>query len=287
MKIIRYPDAADFLSHTVQYLTRDEARYGLIMGLARILVNNPHAYGKYDPWFCSIGTETELQAIAMRTPPRNVLLAQFSGNTKAVAECLVDAVSRVAAVIPGVAGDKELADIFTRRWCAAYGVAIQHTTSQRIYRLVRVNDVSLSQGRSRPASMADKGVVGKWARAFGKEAGGGARNIPEKDITPVIEHGWVFLWEDGQPVAMVMKNRPTDKGMAVSYVYTPPEFRCRGYATSCVAELCRHILQSGYQFCTLYTDLANPTSNSIYMKIGFKPVGDSVQHTFEMPPESV
>jgi predicted GNAT family acetyltransferase len=70
--------------------------------------------------------------------------------------------------------------------------------------------------------------------------------------------------------------------MTVSGVYTPPELRCKGYATSCVAELSRNILQSGKKFCMLYTDLANPTSNSIYMKIGYWPVCDSVQHTFEV-----
>jgi predicted GNAT family acetyltransferase len=68
--------------------------------------------------------------------------------------------------------------------------------------------------------------------------------------------------------------------MAIGSVYTPAALRQHGYATSCVAGVCRAILKSGYAFCTLYTDLSNPTSNSIYMKIGFKPVCDSVQHTF-------
>jgi hypothetical protein len=70
--------------------------------------------------------------------------------------------------------------------------------------------------------------------------------------------------------------------MTVGGVYTPPELRNRGYATSCVAELSRNILQSGKEFCTLYTDLANPTSNSIYMKIGYKPVCDSVEYAFKL-----
>jgi predicted GNAT family acetyltransferase len=79
---------------------------------------------------------------------------------------------------------------------------------------------------------------------------------------------------------MALKTRPTDKGATVGGVYTPPEFRKKGYATSCVAEISRAILQGGKQFCALYTDLANPTSNSIYIKIGYQPVCDSVEHTF-------
>jgi len=64
-------------------------------------------------------------------------------------------------------------------------------------------------------------------------------------------------------------------------------FRCRDYATSCVAELFRNILQSAYRFCMLYMDLANPTSNSIYIKIGYKLVCDSMEYTFEMPEASL
>ena len=80
---------------------------------------------------------------------------------------------------------------------------------------------------------------------------------------------------------MAAKLRPTERGTSVGLVYTPPESRNKGYATSCVEELSRNILRSGQAFCTLYTDLANPTSNSIYMKIGYRPVCDSVEYTFE------
>ena len=63
----------------------------------------------------------------------------------------------------------------------------------------------------------------------------------------------------------------------------PEMLQEKGYATACVAGVCREILKSGYEFCTLYTDLSNPTSNSIYMKIGFNPVCDSVEHIFTPP----
>jgi hypothetical protein len=43
------------------------------------------------------------------------------------------------------------------------------------------------------------------------------------------------------------------------------------------------MLEKGYSFCCLYTDLANPTSNSIYQKIGYRPVADSSQIRFDQP----
>ena len=67
--------------------------------------------------------------------------------------------------------------------------------------------------------------------------------------------------------------RPTKRAIAVNGVYTPLEWRRRGYATACVAALSELLLR-GFEFCVLYTDLSNPTSNSIYTRIGYRPVRD-------------
>ncbi|NIA13712.1 MAG: GNAT family N-acetyltransferase [Nitrospiraceae bacterium] len=75
--------------------------------------------------------------------------------------------------------------------------------------------------------------------------------------------------------------RPTRHGMSVTGVYTPPERRRHGYAASCVAQLSRHILDSGKRFCYLFSDRSNPTSNSIYAKVGYRPVCDVKEYHFE------
>lgn len=69
--------------------------------------------------------------------------------------------------------------------------------------------------------------------------------------------------------------------IGVAFVYTPPYFLGNGYATSCVAQISQMALDNGYTRCVLYTDLLNPTSNSIYKKIGYKPVCDSLMLKFE------
>ena len=283
MKVKYYRNVTDFLAEAGKYLVQDEVRYGLILGLAKVVEDNPHRYGKNKPWFCSIGVGEEINATAMRTPPHQVILAHFSGDIEAIAGELVTAVSNDFKVIPGVVGDKALADTFAERWCEKCGTKITNTMAQRIFRLDKVNDVPLSPGRFRTATEADKELVVKWAHAFHLDTFGPNSNEPEADITPGLSRRIIFLWEDGQPVSMAAKIRPTEGGMSVGYVYTPPELRRRGYATSCVAELSRNILQSGKEFCTLYADLSNPTSNSIYKKIGYREVCDSVQHMFEMP----
>ncbi|MFP6594299.1 MAG: hypothetical protein VB860_04865, partial [Dehalococcoidia bacterium] len=52
-------------------------------------------------------------------------------------------------------------------------------------------------------------------------------------------------------------------------------------ATACVAALSQEMLDDGKEFCCLYTDLSNRTSNDIYMSIGFKPVCDVDDYFFE------
>jgi predicted GNAT family acetyltransferase len=41
-----------------------------------------------------------------------------------------------------------------------------------------------------------------------------------------------------------------------------------------VAALSQLLLHRGFELCVLYTDLSNPTSNSIYTRIGYRPVRD-------------
>jgi len=90
--------------------------------------------------------------------------------------------------------------------------------------------------------------------------------------------GEVFLWCDPEPRTMAGSARPTKRAVAVNAVYTPPEWRRRGYASACVAELSRLLLRRGFEFCVLYTDLENPTSNAIYTRIGYRPVRDFLMY---------
>jgi predicted GNAT family acetyltransferase len=69
----------------------------------------------------------------------------------------------------------------------------------------------------------------------------------------------------------------------VNAVYTPPEQRRKGYATAAVAALSGMLLAAGKDFCCLYTDVANPTSNSIYRKIGYRPVREDAELVFVQP----
>jgi predicted GNAT family acetyltransferase len=88
------------------------------------------------------------------------------------------------------------------------------------------------------------------------------------------------LWDDGGPVSFAAFGNPTPNGIRIGPVYTPPELRRRGYASALVAELSTRLL-ADRRFCFLYTDLANPTANKIYERIGYQRVCESAEIVFE------
>jgi predicted GNAT family acetyltransferase len=290
MDVEVYPNAADFLVKTGDLLRSDEARYGLIYGIARLVNADPHHYGEEDPFFCAVNDSNGISAMTWRTPPHPVGLAWHAGDPEEAVSLLIETVHNRWAEIPGVTGHREVTDPFADGWCESFGTSIESTMAQRLYRLDSVNEVPSVRGRMRLATLADKDLISRWKHAFVVEAGSPtSQNIPERDTTPFIEKGTIYLWEYSEnPVSMVMKGRPTEHGMSVTFVYTPSGLRRNGYATACVAGVCRQILKTGYDFCTLYADLSNPTSNSVYMKVGFNPVCDSVEHSFSppLPPDS-
>ena len=130
----------------------------------------------------------------------------------------------------------------------------------------------------------DLDLIAKWVYAFWREA------LPNEKTTPAdaentaeihIEDGNFFVWDDNGAVALAGKTRPTPHGTCIGTVYTPPERRGRGYATALTAALSQLLLDQGCQFTALFTDLNNPTSNSIYQKIGYRPVCDFNEYIFE------
>jgi predicted GNAT family acetyltransferase len=125
----------------------------------------------------------------------------------------------------------------------------------------------------------------EWLQAFEAEAlsflepdEDRARRTIEYRLT--AERAGLMLWEDGDVVSVAGFGGETPNGIRIGPVYTPPELRGRGYATALVAELSSKLLAEGRRFCFLYTDLANPTSNAIYERIGYVRVCESAEIAF-------
>ena len=282
MKAVTYATPADFLAATEGRFREDEARYGLVYGIARATAANPHQYGPDDPWFCTVGDEHGLSVAAWRTPPFHAGAAWLGGDAAAAVPVLAAAVRERWGDIEGFTGHREIADPFAELWCRDYGAAVRTSMALTMYKLVAVNDVPRVPGNLRPAREDDKDLIGRWSLAFNIDCfGEEGRTYSRIDADAAIKLGRLYFWDNGGPVCMVGKTRPTEKGMTIGPVYTPPEHRGKGYATATTAAVCRGILAEGKEFCTLFADRDNPASNAAYIKVGFTIIGDSVTYTFK------
>jgi predicted GNAT family acetyltransferase len=133
-------------------------------------------------------------------------------------------------------------------------------------------------GCLRHATASDRELLVGWFAAFFAEAMAGS---VESDAVAAVDRklaepeGGFAVWEDGgSPVSFAGYGSPTPNGMRIGPVYTPPGFRGRGYGSAVTAGVTGYVLGHGRRFCFLYTDLSNPTSNSIYQRIGYRPVID-------------
>ena len=179
------------------------------------------------------------------------------------------------------AGAKQDRRRVAETWKEVTGRGYDLERRQRVYELREVMSPGPKRGRLRLATEADVELVARWWYGFHLDIFGQVDQAEAKQrVRFHITEGNIYLWEDEQPVSVAMKTRPTRKGISVSLVYTPPELRRQGYATACTGELSRLLLEAGWEFCALFADLSNATSNSIYQRIGYRPVCDYDEYVF-------
>lgn len=285
MRVIRYKDPSSFREHVGEHLLADEPRHNLMLGLLTTLVEQPEIYPEYRLWL--VESEGQYAGAALRTLPHNVLVAA-PARPDAVTE-LAREIAVEGGEIPGVGGALPEVDEFAHAWCEATGVRVRSRMDQALHVLDAVEEVPTPSGSSRPAGPEDVDLVLDWNRAFGKEAvphepwdeEGARKNLSRRLASE--GRSMIWLWEDPEPVCLVGYVDATSNIGRVAPVYTPPHLRGRGYATALTARVSTEILRSGKRFCMLYTDLANPTSNAIYAKVGYRVVCEAAMILFEKP----
>jgi uncharacterized protein len=167
------------------------------------------------------------------------------------------------------------------------GCTAERILHEGVWELTTVNDVPAPQGTARPATLADRELLRSWIRAFAGEALPPERSVDDDrddldlDLRLSGRGCGYLVWEDRAPVSVSGHREIPGVGSRIGPVYTPPEHRGRGYATRLVAEQSAARLAAGDPSCFLYTDMANPTSNAIYARIGYNKVCEAAEYTFD------
>jgi RimJ/RimL family protein N-acetyltransferase len=271
MRVTRHPDAASFLAAAEAFMAEREALHNLPLGVARTCRD---VAGRYPGpnYFAVVGDGARIAGIASMTPPH---VLQCYVPPGAATDALVADLVAGGWTPPGVHGPVASTEAFSAAWCARRGLTATVHMDLRAFELTATIPAPPAPGRMRVAEAADLPLVQSWYRAFNADARMAPSSATAEEVARrAVGDGRVFLWDDGGPVAQTAIVGTTPNGARIGAVYTPPALRRRGYATALVGAVSQRALDGGKRVCFLFTDLSNPVSNSIYPKVGYRPVAD-------------
>ncbi len=252
------------------FLASDPAQHNLILTLLHVRVEHPEA-GRY--WMAV--EDHDVIGVVFQSPLD--FHATLTPMSREAVRAVVDVIADEGVELPGVSGEAATAANFAGAWSERTRVSARPTLGQRLYELAAVVDQP-APGALRQATDEDLEFLVESFVAFVTEIGD-----PPGDSESVVARrlaaGQLWVWDDDAAVSMCGLSAPIEGVVRVGPVYTPRELRGRGYASAMVAAVSADVLAAGHR-CILYTDLDNPTSNSIYRAIGYRAVAECLTYKF-------
>ncbi|MEI6398134.1 MAG: GNAT family N-acetyltransferase [Pseudomonadota bacterium] len=266
--IAHYHNVEDFRAVAEPYLSRHEVKNNLLLSLIRYMAGTHHEAGPAHCWTVLDGDL--IVGVALRTGDGRALV--FSEMPLSCVALLAADVKKHIPALSEINGPVEVVEAFA----AAFGRKTSLIMHLGAYSCASAVIPKVTTGGFRKATFDDLELLIGWNEAFSLEAMGTSGGDPRALLKTKIDHGALFLWEDDakRPACQTYSAAPTANGIRITGVYTPKDLRGRGYASSLVAHVTKSLLDSGYKFVFLFTDMANPTSNSIYQRIGYQQFGE-------------
>jgi hypothetical protein len=283
VRVVEHPDPESFLARALPFLEEHEDEHALPLGLAHRLARQGST-AREERLFVTVQeaeTGGEVIATLLREGARKAILSR---GTPAAARALGAWAAEGRLLLPGAVGPVDVVRAFAEAYAPPLGLVARRGMETRAHVCRAVVDPPAPPGAPRLAEPRDHETLLPWLVDFARHT---TDRPTEADLTRsldrMVSEGRIHLWEapGGEVVSMAARMRDTRRGASVSWVYTPPERRRRGAASALVAALSRRILDSGKEFCALFTDLSNPVSNEIYARIGYVPVADWEEALFE------
>ncbi|MFB2346652.1 GNAT family N-acetyltransferase [Priestia megaterium] len=270
IQLHRYREVQEFKNQVEPLLSKNEVLHNLALGILHSLNerSKPNFMGV-------ILKDSRAALVLLQTHPKQIILSQIQKLT----ECeLSEAAELLQEIdVPGLVGERQTALYLSQKLATLKNQEASLKMDQRIYRLDKVKKAVDADGVLVKARLEHLPLVTEWIWEFMGIVGEPvSKEQAVKTGEAFIEAERLFLWEvNGKYVSIANATRPTTHNITINFVYTPREERKKGYASSCVSTLSQLMLDSGFQTTSLYTDTTNPTSNKIYMEIGYEHVADS------------
>ncbi|MFE0798622.1 GNAT family N-acetyltransferase [Streptomyces sp. NPDC058812] len=273
-------DLDDFLARAGDFLRSRPVLHNTPLTVMEKWRTRPGAFDPGTVLFGRLESEGETQAIFFRPPTRRLTLTPLSPER---ADALAVRLHGLGRTLAGVTADHDTATAFAEAWQRHTGAAPTLRVRMHLYRLGTLTPPEPHpEGRGRLLGEQDHEDLMRWCRELAADLG---------EPVTIDAGSWAdtrfagkryTFWEtpDGTPVSIAGVN-PLVAGMVrVDPVYTPAHLRGRGYAAAVTAEVSRAALTSGATEVVLYTNAANPTSNALYQRLGFRRVTDWAPYDF-------
>lgn len=279
MDVRHYEDPQAFAALAEPFYGKDTLRHTVALTvMARFFaIERAHK-----PRMATLHDDGQLLGVAFRTPPWPIITSGLPTDAGLLDE-FVARWLEYDPELPGASGPRENAEAVTAAWARLTGGTAHEAMAGRLFRLETLLPPSTS-GAGRRATEDDIALLIRWGRAFAVEALGRDRAPEDREANTrrmVTAGDSVVVWEDrDEPVSMAVASAPIGGMSRVGPVYTPPEHRGHGYGSAVTAAVSQLARDAGAHDVILSTDLSNPTSNSIYRKIGYRPVYDQTEIEF-------
>jgi hypothetical protein len=260
------PDVARYLASAGVFLRSRPAEHSVLLTVAEaVRIGGPAAFGDDQPlfgWYVRDGGA--VTAACLHTPPYPVALTAMPDP---VAAALAWTLAGNGRAVTAVGGPPGPAQAFAAEWQQQTGQPARVGRRERLYRLGElVPPAPAPAGQARVATGADIALLLAWLTAFHEEADPAGGAVRRAMVDERIGYGGLTVWETGDgPVSLAGRTRAVAGQARI------------GPVTTAVSQ---QALAAGVAEVLLYTDLANPTSNALYQRLGYQPVTDRLQLRF-------
>lgn len=265
-----YKEILHFKEDVTPFLEKNEQENNLMLGILQVA---------QEPTFMGVAKRGEEIAIVFLQTEEKIQM--IVATSEIAEEDIVELAKKLAEVypnVPGLIGNKKTVQRLAEEIAVLENKKTNVVMEQGVYALQQVKKKWTEDGDFREIGSDELPLIEQWIYQFCEDVRLPTTKEEAKQTahTLITNRRLFGLDVDGKLVSVAAKTRPTTNNITVNFVYTPKEARKKGYASSCVAALSQRMLEEGYKTTTLYTDLANPTSNKIYQEIGYEKIMESV-----------
>lgn len=281
IKCLQYQNVDEFLSRCESFMLQAESENNLILGLADAMAGKKREFSA--PLHYALIRDHRVIGAALRTDAEKPL--SVTRMPQGGIESLCEKILSQETDLAGVVGEADTAESFANLYSEKKGIQKKLSMHQGVYEASSLIMPDTSDFKIGVVSPDNRKIATKFIDGFIADCFPESSHLVDQTEKMVVRHLknqtlYLLYNENGEACSMAANNRETRNTACVSLVYTPPEHRRKGYGSLVTALVSQKMLDSGKKYCNLFTDLTNPTSNSIYQKIGYKMIGKSKHFLF-------